>query len=60
MALVQSRNDREVIIATTLASAMVFVDTSAVNTVMPAIQRSLGATITDAQWVLEIYTSDPG
>ncbi len=56
MALVQSRNDREVIIATTLASAMVFVDTSAVNTVMPAIQRSLGATITDAQWVLEIYT----
>ena len=56
MALVQSRNDREVIIATTLASAMVFVDTSAVNTVMPAIQRSLGATITDVQWVLEIYT----
>ena len=35
---------------------MVFVDTSAINTVMPAIQRSLGASITDAQWVLEIYT----
>lgn len=56
MALVRNINDRQVIISTTLASAMVFVDTSAVSTVMPTIQKSLGASITDAQWVMEIYT----
>lgn len=56
MNLVQSRNDRDVLIATTLASAMVFVDSSAVSTVMPAIQKSLGASLTDAQWVMEVYT----
>jgi EmrB/QacA subfamily drug resistance transporter len=55
MNLVKTRNDRDVLISTSIASSMVFIDTTAVNTVLPAIQRSLDTALTDAQWVVEIY-----
>ncbi len=44
------------ILATTiLGSALVFIDGTAVNVIMPALQKKLGATIGEAQWVVESY-----
>ena len=38
-----------------LGSSMSFVDGSVVNLALPTLQRSLGATVTDVQWVVESY-----
>jgi EmrB/QacA subfamily drug resistance transporter len=46
---------RAVLIATILASSMVFIDSSAVNVALPTIQRELGASAAQAQWVVESY-----
>ena len=35
---------------------MTFIDGTAVNVALPALQANLGATITDVQWVIEAYT----
>jgi EmrB/QacA subfamily drug resistance transporter len=55
MTLIATPNDRVVLISTAVASSMVFVDTTAVNTILPAIQKSLATSLTDVQWVVEIY-----
>src|SRR5437868_15276222 len=34
---------------------MVFIDGTVVNVALPALQRALGATLADAQWVVEAY-----
>ena len=44
-----------VLAATILGSGMVFVDGSAVNVALPALQRDLGASIADVLWVVESY-----
>ncbi len=44
-----------VLVATILASSMVFVDGTVVNVALPALQGSLNATVTDVQWVVEAY-----
>jgi EmrB/QacA subfamily drug resistance transporter len=44
-----------VLTATILGSGMVFVDGSAVNVALPALQRDLNATIAEAQWIIESY-----
>lgn len=44
-----------VLVATILASGMVFIDGTAVNVALPALQRELGANIADVQWVVESY-----
>jgi EmrB/QacA subfamily drug resistance transporter len=46
---------RAVLIATILGSSMVFIDGSAVNVALPALQREFGATAAQAQWVVESY-----
>jgi EmrB/QacA subfamily drug resistance transporter len=46
---------RAVLIATILASSMVFIDSSAVNVALPALQREFGATAAQVQWVVESY-----
>ena len=46
---------RFTLIATVLASSMTFIDGTVVNVALPALQRSLDATITDVQWVVEAY-----
>jgi EmrB/QacA subfamily drug resistance transporter len=46
---------RAVLIATILASSMVFIDGSAVNVALPMLQRQLGASAAQAQWVVESY-----
>ena len=55
MKLIQSTNEAKILGATAIASAMAFVDMTAVNTALPLIQKSLGASVTDAQWIMEIY-----
>jgi len=44
-----------VLAATILGSSMAFVDGTAVNVALPALQRDLGATVGDVQWVVEGY-----
>ena len=34
---------------------MVFIDGTVVNVALPALQRALGATLADAQWIVEAY-----
>jgi MFS family permease len=46
---------RAVLVATILASSMVFIDSSAVNVALPVLQREFGATAAQAQWVVESY-----
>src|SRR6478672_1289529 len=47
--------ERWVLAATILGSSMAFIDGTAVNVALPALQRNLGATVADVQWVVEIY-----
>src|SRR5579862_9287138 len=44
-----------ILAATILGSSMAFVDSTVVNVALPAIQNSLGGTVTDMQWVVEAY-----
>jgi MFS family permease len=50
-----SSKKRWTLIATIVASAMTFIDMTVVNVALPALQKELGATITDVQWVVEAY-----
>jgi EmrB/QacA subfamily drug resistance transporter len=47
---------RWVLVATTLASSMAFIDSTVVNVALPALQTNLSATIIDVQWVIEAYS----
>ncbi len=47
--------ERWVLAATILGSSMAFIDGTAVNVALPALQKDLGATVADVQWVVEIY-----
>lgn len=55
MSALNTRNEKRVVLATSMATAMGFVDMTAVNTALPVIQRRLDASITDAQWIVEVY-----
>jgi EmrB/QacA subfamily drug resistance transporter len=44
-----------ILLATILGSSMAFIDGTVVNVALPALQRDLGATATDLQWVVEAY-----
>jgi EmrB/QacA subfamily drug resistance transporter len=46
---------RWVLAATILGVSMAYIDGTAVNVALPELQNKLGATITDAQWVIESY-----
>lgn len=50
-----SGTGRSVLLATILASSIVFIDGSVVNVALPALQRDFGATAAQAQWVVESY-----
>src|SRR6266480_3306950 len=47
---------RWVLVATTLASSMAFIDSTVVNVALPALQTNLDASIVDVQWVIEAYS----
>ena len=44
-----------ILAATILGSSMVFIDGTAVNVALPALQKNLQATVADVQWVVESY-----
>lgn len=44
-----------ILAATIIGSALVFIDSSVANLVLPALQAELGATLVDVQWVVESY-----
>ncbi|HZF12653.1 MAG TPA: MFS transporter [Thermoanaerobaculia bacterium] len=44
-----------VLAATILGSSMAFIDGTAVNVALPALQRDLGAAVSGVQWVVEAY-----
>jgi EmrB/QacA subfamily drug resistance transporter len=44
-----------VIAATILGSSMAFIDGTVVNVALPALQSTLGATLSEVQWVVEAY-----
>jgi EmrB/QacA subfamily drug resistance transporter len=44
-----------VLAATILGSSMAFIDGTAVNVALPALQAGLGATVSEVQWVVEAY-----
>ncbi len=50
-----SNSNSFVLAATILGSSMAFIDGTAVNVALPALQSSLHATITNVQWVIEAY-----
>lgn len=43
------------LVAAILGSSLAFIDGTVVNVALPAIQRQLGATTSDAQWIMESY-----
>src|SRR5919199_592415 len=47
---------RWVLAATILGSGMAFIDGTVVNVALPALQKGLGATVADVQWVVEAYS----
>jgi EmrB/QacA subfamily drug resistance transporter len=53
--VVDARTGRWVLVAAILGSSMAFIDSTAVNVALPALQRDLGATVGDVQWVVEGY-----
>ena len=44
-----------ILAATILGSSMAFIDGTVVNIALPTLQEELGATVADAQWVVEAY-----
>src|SRR5882672_12375623 len=46
---------RWILAATILGSAMAFIDGSVVSIALPVMQRSLSATVTDSQWIVDAY-----
>ncbi len=44
-----------VLAATILGSSLAFIDSTAVNVALPALQSDLHATVVDVQWVIESY-----
>src|SRR5688572_10483839 len=46
---------RWVLVAAILGSSITFIDGTVVNVVLPVLQRELGASVAEAQWVVESY-----
>src|SRR5207302_5766264 len=45
-----------ILAATILGSSMAFIDGTVVNVALPVLQKDLGATVGDVQWVVEAYS----
>jgi EmrB/QacA subfamily drug resistance transporter len=50
-----TKSGRWILAATVLGSSMAFIDGTAVNVALPALQSALRATLADVQWVVESY-----
>ncbi|MEM7008654.1 MAG: MFS transporter [Thermodesulfobacteriota bacterium] len=52
---VSKKVGRWVLLATILGSGMAFIDSTAMNVVVPVLQSELNATIPQVQWIIEAY-----
>lgn len=52
---VSSNVGKWVLVATILGSSMAFIDSTAMNVVIPVLQSELNATIPQVQWIMEAY-----
>ena len=50
-----AHNPRWALVVAVLGSSMAFLDSTVVNVALPVMQRSLGATVGQLQWVVEAY-----
>ncbi|HEY4394078.1 MAG TPA: DHA2 family efflux MFS transporter permease subunit [Polyangia bacterium] len=55
MAATRAHDPRWALLAAILGSSMAFLDGTVVNVALPVMQRSLGATVSQLQWVVEAY-----
>jgi EmrB/QacA subfamily drug resistance transporter len=55
MAVTPARDPRPALLAAILGSGMAFLDGTVVNVALPVMQRSLGATVAQLQWIVEAY-----
>ena len=46
---------RWILAATILGTSMAFIDGSVINIALPVLQKSLSATVTDSQWIVDAY-----
>ena len=44
-----------ILAATILGSAMAFIDSTVINVALPVLQKSLGADVSQAQWIVDAY-----
>src|ERR1700681_4338142 len=51
----RAKSEPWILAATILGSSMAFIDGTAVNVALPALQSDLHATISEIQWVVEAY-----
>jgi len=49
------RDGKWVLVVAIIGTAMPFIDSTGVNTILPILQNELGAKITQAQWIIESY-----
>jgi EmrB/QacA subfamily drug resistance transporter len=55
LSTVHDKNGSWVLAASILGSSMAFIDGTAVNVALPALQSALHATVSNVQWVIESY-----
>jgi EmrB/QacA subfamily drug resistance transporter len=55
LSTVHGKNGMWVLAASILGSSMAFIDGTAVNVALPALQSALHATVSNVQWVIESY-----
>ena len=53
--MTQEKQRRWILTATILGSSMAFIDGSVINIALPVMQKSLSATVTDSQWIVDAY-----
>ncbi len=51
----QTKAGNWVLAGTILGSSMAFIDGTVVNVALPVLQKDLGATVADTQWIVEAY-----
>ena len=55
MTMTSSHSRNWTLAAAILGSSMAFIDGTVVNIAIPVLQRSLGVTVSDAQWIVDAY-----
>jgi EmrB/QacA subfamily drug resistance transporter len=51
----ETQKGRWILAATILGSAMAFIDGTVINVALPVLQKALGASVSQAQWIVDAY-----